>query len=152
MDSSSQLQPLTSQQNLFHFRHIFSDPHPLCVLSLPLGIKQLQHHSNIHPFIILICLHFISSPLASVSLDWEQHPSHLNFILCGTHYLHELSPSLGFDQFVFDFVSTSLSLAGNLGRLNWVRHRSWKSSATQSYKCVLYFRAANGIVASVWDF
>ena len=51
---------------------------------------------------------------------------------CGTHYLHELSPSLGFDQFVFDFVSTSLSLAGNLGRLNWVRHSSCKSSATHS--------------------
>ena len=32
--------------------------------------------------------------------------------------------------------STSLSLAGNSGRLTWVRHSSRKSSATHSYQCV----------------
>ena len=34
--------------------------------------------------------------------------------------------------------TTSLSLAGNSGRLTWVRHSSRKSSATYSYQCVVF--------------
>ena len=36
-------------------------------------------------------------------------------------------------------VLNSLSLAGNSGRLTWVRHSSRKSSATHSYQCVQNF-------------
>ena len=35
-----------------------------------------------------------------------------------------------------------LSLAGNSGRLTWVRHSSRKNSATHSCQCVQYFRVS----------
>ena len=41
-------------------------------------------------------------------------------------------------MFIF-FLTASLPLAGNSGRLTWVRHNSCKSSATHSYQCVQYF-------------
>ena len=41
--------------------------------------------------------------------------------------------------FSTSFFSTSLSLAGNSCRLNWVRHSSRKSSATHSCQCVQHF-------------
>ena len=51
-----------------------------------------------------------------------------------------------FSFFLFFFFSsffiTSLSLAGNAGRLTRVRHSSRKSSATHSYQCVQYFRVS----------
>ena len=46
-----------------------------------------------------------------------------------------------FCLFVCLFV-TSLSIAGNSGRLAWVRPSSRKSSATHSYQCVQYFRVS----------
>ena len=46
----------------------------------------------------------------------------------------------------------SLSIAGNSGRLTWVRHS--KGSATHAYQCLQYFRVSTlwyGTTASAWD-
>ena len=37
------------------------------------------------------------------------------------------------------FCCTSLPLAGNLGRLTWIRHSSHRSSTIHSYRCAQYF-------------
>ena len=53
---------------------------------------------------------------------------------CLLPFLQTFSP-----RYVFFFKSTSLPLAGNFGRLTWVRHSSPKSSATHFYQCVQCF-------------
>ena len=48
---------------------------------------------------------------------------------------------------------SSLSLRGNLGHLSWVRHSSYKSSATHCSQCVQWFCVSNNAIAgSAWDF
>ena len=46
-----------------------------------------------------------------------------------------------FSLFFFFFFSASLSLAGSLGHLTWVRHHSCKSSATHSCQCAVFLCA-----------
>ena len=59
---------------------------------------------------------------------------------------HRSTNSLQFKEFVALFSPPSFilhcHLVGNSGHLTWVRHSSSKSSATHSYQCVSYFRAA----------
>ena len=50
--------------------------------------------------------------------------------------------SFFFNLYIFICFSISLFLAGNAGRLTWVRRSSRKSSATHSYQCVYHLRVS----------